>query len=387
MFAAIVFGYFETLVELGDKAKLDAEGRRLENLNSFIETAGGHPDYIYQPMAEETIALFQRLSALIGNRDAAMTELLNSFNNPEIAVSIIYHFRLLAGAWFKGHSDSFAAFITSDLGVTGYSDATIERPNIEIDNLGIVLLVNVLLKPVDFVLEVAYLDRSPGSEVNTYRFPEEANARHPSELGPVIHLLFRPDHYDILYPTQPPPPQAPIELQVNRVNFSEGYNITSTPLHTGYADDLQANLLALLPPAPTPSSLNTVLGLTTPSPISPFAASPASPWMPTPYAEPVQQQPPPTASVHAPIVVATPASAAALQRHPLRFSEYCQLREYTDNNTWREPSFTTATFKNSHFNVAHYNNPNFQPEEYKPEADEFDSPALFRGGPKKRGSV
>ncbi|KAK1758692.1 putative ubiquitin thioesterase [Echria macrotheca] len=381
---AIAFGYFETLLSLGNKAELDAERQRIESLNAFIQTAGGHPDYVYQPMADETIELFDRLSAVFSSPEAAMTELLDSFNNAEIAGAIIYHFRLLAGAWLRGNADSFSAFITSDLGVSGYAEATIERPNVEIDNLGIILLVNVLLKPVGFVLEIAYLDRSAGSEVNHYRFPEEANRSHPSELGPTIHLLFRPDHYDILYlagPPPPPPTTVPeVDLQVHRVAFSQGYEIASTPLHS-YADELHANPLALIPGFDAgPPGLNTVMGLGTPSPISPFTASPASPWMSTPFAEPMPQhsQPP-----RAPITVPTPISAQPPQRHQLRFSEYCQLPEYRD--TWREPAFQTSTFKNSHFNVAHYNNPNFQPEEYKPDADE--SELAPRVGSRKRGSV
>ncbi|KAK0656283.1 peptidase C65 Otubain-domain-containing protein [Cercophora newfieldiana] len=381
---AIGFSYFETLITSGSKAQVDAESARIESLNSYIETVGGLSPFVFQDMAEETIELFHRISRLMKNRDHALAELSESFNNPELANSILYHLRLLASSWLKGNPDAFAAFITSDLGVTGYSAETIERPNIEIDHLGMTLLVDILLKPAGFVLEVAYLDRSPGSQVNTYRFPEEATNRHASQLGPIIHLLFRPDHYDILYPVEaalpppPPPPSAPVDLQVHRVaSFSQGYEITSTPttLHSYAAAGLHTNPLALIPggfdPLPT-----TLAGS---SPISPYAPSPASPWMSTPFVDTIPQE------QQAPIPLPIRTPAPAQQTHPLRFSEYCQLPEYVDNGTWKEPTFQTSTFKNSHFNVAHYNNPNFQPEEYKPEADDYETAPRASG--RKRGSV
>lgn len=39
-------------------------------------------------------------------------------------------------------------------------------------------------------ISVAYVDR--GDEMTYHNFPEESN--------PQIHLLYRPGHYDILYP-------------------------------------------------------------------------------------------------------------------------------------------------------------------------------------------
>lgn len=386
---AIGFSYFETLINGGNRAQVEAEKQRVVALNSYIETVGAVSMYLFQDMADETMELFQRILDQFDDRERALAELLDTFNDAGMANSILYHLRLLASSWLKGNSETYLPFITLDSGVAGYSAEVIERPNVEIDHMGIQLLVNVLLKPAGFVLEVAYLDRSPGSQVNTYRFPDEANVQHASELGPVIHLLYRPDHYDILYPTNPnlqpaSPPSAldmqqPVDLQVHRVGFSSAYEINNTPtaLHYGGAD-LHANPLALIPGFDSPPGLNTVLNLGTGSPISPYSPSPASPWMPTGFTDPIRQVP------QAPITVPTPTPPAQTN-HPLRFSEYCQLPEYVGNNTWKEPTFQTSTFKNSHFNVAHYNNPNFQPEEYKPEADEYDLP--LRGGSRKRGSV
>lgn len=371
--AAIGFGFFETLVKSGSKARIEAERQRLEQLNSLIENVGGFSPYVFQDFVDETMVLMQKLADLAGHTEQAMTELREAFNTPEISNSVMYHFRMLASSYLKGNRETYGAFVTTDTGVEGYCQEVLERHNVEIDHLGLSLLVNVLLKDAGFVLEVAYLDRSAGSQVNTYRFPEEANNRHHTELGPVIHLLYRPDHYDILYLPEP------VDIQVHRVaSFSQSYEIESSPmaLHNFGAVDLQT--LSLIPGfGAQPPGLAPMLD-TTPSPLTTYSPSPVSPWVSSPYVDTTIQQAPP-----APLPA--PAPAPAPQTHPLRFSEYCQLPEYVDNNTWREQTLQTTTFKNSHFNVAHYNNPNFQPEEYRPGSDDHDTPPRASG--RKRGSV
>ncbi|KAK3372376.1 peptidase C65 Otubain-domain-containing protein [Podospora didyma] len=377
---AIGFGYFEILINRGSKSQVEAEKQRLEGLNSYIETVGNVSAFVFQDMADETIALLDRIAGCIGDREQAMALLTEAFNNPDISNSIVYHFRLLASSWLKGNRDLFSAFITSDMGIEGYSQTTIERHNVEIDHLGLMLLVNVLLKPPGFVLEIAYLDRSIGSQVNTYRFPEEANDQHPSALGPMIHLLYRPDHYDILYPAQ-------MDIQVHRASFSQSYEIASTPLGL-HSYGAGTSLLTMIPgfSAPPPG-LAPLMDTTTGSPLTSFTPSPVASWMPSPpFSEPPQQAPALTpALAPAAVLAAGLPPLKKVQEHPLRFSEYCQLREYIDNDTWKEPTFQSTSFKNSHFNVAHYQNPNFQPEEYKPGADEFDLPQ--RPNNRKRGSV
>ncbi|KAK3298637.1 peptidase C65 Otubain-domain-containing protein [Chaetomium fimeti] len=369
---AIGFGYFETLVKSGSKARIQAEEQRLQELNGLLESVGGFSPYVFEDFVDETIVLLRKMADLAGHQEQAMTELREAFNTPSSSDSIMYHFRMLASSYLKGHRETYSAFVTSGTGVDGYCQEVLERHNIEIDHLGLILLANVLLKDAGFVLEVAYLDRSPGSQVNTYRIPEEANGRHPSELGPIIHLLYRPDHYDILYVPEP------VDLQVHRVaSFSQSYEVESAPMALHNFGSVDMHTLSLIPGFGNPAPGLAPMLDTTPSPLTTYSPSPVSPWVSSPYVDAIQQASP------APLPAPTPAPAP--QTHPLRFSEYCQLPEYVDNNTWREQTLQTTTFKNSHFNVAHYNNPNFQPEEYKPGTDDSEAPPRASG--RKRGSV
>ncbi|KAK4189800.1 peptidase C65 Otubain-domain-containing protein [Podospora australis] len=371
---AVAFGYFELLIKAGRKEQLVSEKVRLESLNGLIEATTGLSPYVFENFVEETTALLARMSEIMHNPQQAMAELYQAFNNPEVSNSVMYHFRLLASAYLKGNTETYAAFVTDERGVDGYCSSTLERHHVEIDHLGLTLLVNVLLKPINFVLEVAYLDRSAGAEVNTYRFPEELNGEDPRTLGPMIHLLYRPDHYDILYPTESVPESTAV--QVHRVGFSQSYEVAAAPVGLHNFGVVNLNPLSLIPGFGTTASILD----TTPSPLSAYNLSPASQWMASRYAA---DSPQPVAPMTA-VTPAAPVMVPMPEICPVRFSEYCKLPEYIENDTWREPSFQTIMFKNSHFNVAHYNNPNFQPEEYVPDLEEYDAPPRIR---KKRASV
>jgi ubiquitin thioesterase protein OTUB1 len=369
---------------MGNQVTLDAEKQRLLGLNTLIEQVGGFPSDVYVDFVEETFALLDKLSGLVGHTEQAISVLEEAFNDASISNSIMYHLRMLATAYLKGHRDQYAAFLEMEGGVDVYCDRVLNRHGVEIDHLGIVLLSNVLLKDAGFVLEIAYLDRSPGSEVNKYRFPEEANARQPPELGPVIYLLFRPDHYDILYVPEP----EPVNIQVHRVDtFTQPFQIGSAPIPMQGFGAINMQTLSMIPGIGSigmqPSPLSGILD-PTPSPLA-YNQAPVSttPWMQTPYVDPLTQAAPPPPPM--PMPAAAPAASSVQQLHPVRFSEWCLRNNATDKNWRREQTLQTSTFKNSHFNTAHFNNPDFQPEEYKPEQDERNTPP--RGGGKKRGSV
>ncbi|KAI2611860.1 cysteine proteinase [Hypoxylon sp. NC1633] len=368
---AIVFAYFETLVRCGDINQAQGELARLTSLNTFIENVGGHSAWLFEDMVAETFDLFNAIIAAMSSGQDAMQFVMDKFNNVESSQSIVYHQRLLASSWLKGNYAQYEPWITN--GVENYIQDTIMPIDREIDHIGVVLLHDVLLKPANMVLEIAYLDRSEGVEVNVHRMPEEANGQDPSALGPIIYLLYRPGHYDILYRdsvVQPPPmPPAPTSLSINRVSsFTRHHEIESNiqPLQD-FAVDLST--LSMIPGfgGPDMSPLGSP-ATGAPSPMTdPYAPSPQSPWMPQPFPEGLAAAPPPPP----PPQPSPPQQQAAtpMTVHPLRFSKY-NFPDLVETSSFHEPAFTTNTFKNSHFNVAHYNNMNFQPEMYRPDAEE-----------------
>jgi ubiquitin thioesterase protein OTUB1 len=291
----------------------------------------------------------------------------------------------------------------------------------EIYHLGMTLLIDVLLKPIGFAVEIVYLDRSEGTQVNSHIMQaQDSNGVPTNPGGPMIHLLYRPSHYDILYKEGLALPLQATEVvrnpQVHRAATFSQHSIQSTPMGDFQLD--LSTLLAIpgfaLPPqqpshqsfAPpqyqspidqtyAPSPISSI------SPISPGASSAATP--PSTALQPVYpSQPPPSSTLTTPVLASPhsnfppnttlpihahqppPPHHPTLATHALHTSELSSPSsasssfrpskyEWEAAADWAHEGpvqFLTSTFKNSHYNTAHYNNPNFQPEEWSPEADE-----------------
>lgn len=66
----------------------------------------------------------------------------------------------------------------------------------ESDHIHIIALSSAL----NVGVRVKYMDRGEASEVMAHDFPEDVAS---STANIDVHLLYRPGHYDILYPTMP----------------------------------------------------------------------------------------------------------------------------------------------------------------------------------------
>ena len=403
--AAIAFAYFETLVRCGNIARVQGELARLRGLDDYIEKVGNFEKSKFEDMNTETFNLFDEIITAMANGQDAMQPMMAKFNEMFSSQAIIYHLRFLVASGLKGvreedgrlkypkymeeaHMDTPHLETEEEkmLRVAeNYINTALMPVDREIDAICIQVLVDVLLEPANMALEIAYLDRSDGVEVNVHGMLPDANGQSPADFRPVIYLLYRPGHYDILYRDavpQPPPPAEPISLQVNRVSsFTHQQEIQSAvpSLQTFSAIDL--GTLSMIP-AFEPAGLSPLIQPVVSSPMSAgYAPSPQSPWMPQPFTDPLQAAVP----VSPPQPSPTQQPPATMNTHPLRFSKwnFPDLPEMAENAASYEPAFTTNTFKNSHFNVAHYSNNNFQPEMYRPEAEE---PPAGRSGGRKRST-
>ncbi|KAI0195697.1 peptidase C65 Otubain-domain-containing protein [Xylaria flabelliformis] len=356
---AIAFAYFETLVKCGNINLVQSELHRMTELNKYVEEVTGGEPSILELMMEATLMLFNDIITDMSERRDPMPNLFAKFNDPQTSNCFVYHLRLLASARLKGNSAQYQPYL--DDTIENYIAKTVMPVNREIDHICVVAVHDILLRPTNMILDIAYLDRSEGTEVNVHRLPEEANGQDPSTLGPIIYLLYRPDHYDILYrDTQvhiPPVAAvpAPVELQINRVSYNPNFEEPVPAMQDTSAYTIDMSALAMIPGLPS----STLSSMT-----DPFAPAPASPWGSQHFTPEVIPAPPPSQP-------SPPQQQATV--HPLRFSKYNfpNLHEMApESNSAHDPPCTTNTFKNSHFNIAHYNNMNFQPEMYQPDAEE-----------------
>ncbi len=224
-----------------------SEKARLLSLNDYIRDVGGYDPYVYEDMVEETDILFAAILDALPDTDKAIQIVVEAFNDDGASNAIIYHLRLLTASYLKGNIEKYAGFIVHDNGVLGYCQEFIERPNCEIDHLRVEPLASVLLKPCDVVLEIAYLDRSDNDAVSVYSFPDTNIGRPDETINMRMSLLFRPDHYDILYRVRKPSAAA-ADAVLKR------YAVPATDTEpAGQQVDLPANAVSA---KPLPSLLN-----------------------------------------------------------------------------------------------------------------------------------
>ena len=93
---AIAFAYFETLVRMGDPAKMQSEIERLRSLNNMLD-ATGQESFMYEDWVEETLNLLEQ-TATIPSPQQNELALLQAFNNADTANAITQHFRVRLAA-------------------------------------------------------------------------------------------------------------------------------------------------------------------------------------------------------------------------------------------------------------------------------------------------
>lgn len=199
---AISFSYFEALLHLWTPSLCSSE---ITRLNTMINTTIGryYGTFVFEDMLPAFTSVLESLHTITSrprtpdSQHEAMALITDAFNNDESAGPIVYLMRLFAGARLREQEERFGPFLEGYSSADEYARAVFEPVSAEIEHIGITCLCEVLLRPVGVVLEVVYLDRSPG-EVNTFVFGEDG------EQGPIeerwrAYLLYRPGHYDILY--------------------------------------------------------------------------------------------------------------------------------------------------------------------------------------------
>ena len=131
----------------------------------------------------------------------------------------------------KTRQGDYAPWLMNE-SVEYFCDNRVMPMNAEIDNVSLSALKDVLLSPAGIALEVLYLDRTEGGEVNMHRFDPVNHAGGITVS--TVRLLYRPGHYDILYKAEDlPPPPAPIPTYLQ---FGAQYSGYIEPIRTAGMD-------------------------------------------------------------------------------------------------------------------------------------------------------
>ncbi|CAH2991015.1 unnamed protein product [Chilo suppressalis] len=114
-------------------------------------------------------------------------ELHDKFNKQGYSDYIVVYLRLVTSGQLQTQHDFYQNFIEGPRTVTEFCRQEVEPMYKESDHIHIIALSNAL----NVGVKVEYMDRGEGSQVIAHVFPEGAK--------PLVHLLYRPGHYDILY--------------------------------------------------------------------------------------------------------------------------------------------------------------------------------------------
>ncbi|KAK9865089.1 hypothetical protein WJX84_008709 [Apatococcus fuscideae] len=211
-FRSFVFAYMEQLVNLQDLAERNRVVTCIRQWEKKLVEAG----FDLLVFEDPQMIVIDQLNSL-GTSDPLKVSVLESnMLDAELANHVVMYFRMITSAALQLRADFFAPFIMgmSDEGLTveQFRRKCVEPMGEESDHVHIVALTDALQVPI----RVVYLDRSlnimaggfgggdDSAQVNHHDFfPEPASPATSAASRPTVprvHLLYRPGHYDILYP-------------------------------------------------------------------------------------------------------------------------------------------------------------------------------------------
>lgn len=204
-FRSFMFSYLEHILESQDREEVNRITGNVEICRKTLQSLG-YADFTF----EDFFALFlEQLESVLQGNEASIShdELIQRSRDQSISDYVVMFFRFVTSGEIRKRSEFFEPFI---LGLTNttveqFCKSSVEPMGEESDHVHITAVSDALGVPI----RVVYLDRSScdtgGVSVNHHDFiPAISDAPSGtsggSETKPFINLLYRPGHYDILYP-------------------------------------------------------------------------------------------------------------------------------------------------------------------------------------------
>jgi ubiquitin thioesterase protein OTUB1 len=182
-----------------NRSNVVEEIARIRSFGCLVEAAGNVESWLYEKTAGETINFLKDLHNSVNCTLQSRADLLmRRFNDTKISNAIIFHLRLISSLWAAEHAQTYEGLIPDGVSLDEYRKKTLEAHNGQLDILGAAILVDWLLNPMGIKLNIVTLGgkglfTTLDEHLLTTRF-----AQFVSSVG-TCHLLYRFDHYDILY--------------------------------------------------------------------------------------------------------------------------------------------------------------------------------------------
>ncbi|XP_074274029.1 OVARIAN TUMOR DOMAIN-containing deubiquitinating enzyme 1 [Silene latifolia] len=205
-FRSFMLSYLERILETQDRAEIDRVKVNVEECKKTLQRLG-YADFTF----EDFFTLFlEQLDSVIQVTGASIShdELVERSRDQSISDYVVMFFRFVTSGEIRKRSAFFEPFILglANTTVDQFCKTSVEPMGEESDHVHIIALSDALGVPI----RIVYLDRSScdagGVNVNHHDFVPISlmNAADDGgcEIKPYITLLYRPGHYDILYPKQ-----------------------------------------------------------------------------------------------------------------------------------------------------------------------------------------
>lgn len=188
-FRAFGFAYFESLLRHSNQDELD----------KFIKfTKTSKDELIKLGLPSVTIedffdVFFEVLLNIKDGEIATSEQLLEKFCEQTVSDYIVVYFRLITSGYLQQNAETFTNFIVGASSIVDFCKTEVEPMYKESDHIHVVAITSAL----QVKTRIIYMDRGSSADgsVNAHDFPEQD---HLTKCR--IHLLYRPGHYDILYP-------------------------------------------------------------------------------------------------------------------------------------------------------------------------------------------
>ncbi|CAG5129819.1 unnamed protein product [Candidula unifasciata] len=185
-FRAFGFSFLEKLLQDADgyKSFVDVVHKSKDMLISL-----GFPQFTLEDFYDTFVDIVKQVEC-----PGTVEKLLETFNDQGLSDYFVVYLRLLVSGHLQANEESYIHFIDGERTVRQFCSQEVEPMGRESDHIHIVALTKALQVPIC----VEYMDRE-GLACNAFNF-NPSDATDEADPKPTVTLLYRPGHYDILYP-------------------------------------------------------------------------------------------------------------------------------------------------------------------------------------------
>lgn len=179
-YRAFGFGYLEYLLANREKFT-NFRSKASDTKDGLVKL--GYPTFTVEDFHDQFMEVVDAVGTGI-----PVSELIEIFRNEAHSNYLVVYLRLVTSCHLQQNSEFFVHFVDGNRSVEDFCKGEVEPMDRESDHIHIIAMANAL----DLSIRVAYVDRGNSDDITYHDFPEGSE--------PELHLLYRPGHYDILYP-------------------------------------------------------------------------------------------------------------------------------------------------------------------------------------------